>query len=165
MSLTHRNSDRPATSGFDRLFPVLPNELAQPWCAVAGFDAAPLDSLNGFTRITNPLAELQGIDAYWSSKGTRTPEEERIYQAVSETLDEAREAWSNLALTDDIKEAGLQLVDTALQGEFPIANAAARLLHGERTQTMEVIESLVLVLTLFDCQRTGVVEVEVDAGE
>ncbi len=144
-----------ATSGFDRLFPVLPNELAQPWCAVAGFDAAPLDSLNGFTRITNPLAELQGIDAYWSSKGTSTPEEERIYRAVSETLDEAREAWSNLALTDDIKEAGLQLVDAALQGEFPIANAAARLLHGERPQTIEVIESFVFALTLFDCQRTG----------
>lgn len=144
-----------ATSGFDRLFPVLPNELAQPWCAVAGFDAAPLDSLNGFTRITNPLAELQGIDAYWSSKGTRTPEEERIYQAVSETLDEARKAWSNLGLTDEVKWAGLQLVDAALQGEFPIAYAAARLLHGERTQTMEVIESFVLGLTLFDCQRTG----------
>lgn len=149
-----------ATSGFDRLLPVLPNELTQPWCAAAGFDEAPLDSLNGFTRLTNPLAELQGIDAYWSSKGTRTPEEERIYRAVSETLDEAREAWSNLALTDDIKEAGLQLVDAAFQGEFPIANAAARLLHGERTETIELIESFVLGLTLFDCQRTDMNDVE-----
>jgi DNA-binding transcriptional ArsR family regulator len=144
-----------ATSGFDRLFPVLPNELAQPWCAAAGLKAAPMDSLNVFTRLTNPLAELQGIDAYWSSKGTRTPEEERIYRAVSETLDEAREAWSNLALTDDIKGAGLQLMDAALQGDVPIANAAARLLHGERTQTIDVIESFVLGLTLFDCQCTG----------
>ncbi|WP_449122713.1 hypothetical protein [Pseudomonas sp. MPG01] len=143
-----------ATSGFDRLFPVLPNELARPWCAAAGFEAAPLDLLDVFTRLTNPLAELQGIDAYWYSKGTRTPEEERIYRAVSETLDEAREAWSNLALTDDIKGAGLQLVDVALQGEFPIANAAARLLHGEQTQTIDVIESFVLGLTLLDCQRT-----------
>lgn len=143
-----------ATSGFETLLPVLPNELAHPWCAAAGLKAAPLDSLNAFTRLTNPLAELQGIDAYWSSKGTRTLEEERIYRAVSETLDEAREAWSNLALTDDIKEAGLLLVDAALQGEFPIANAAARLLHGERTQTIEAIESFVLGLTLFDCQRT-----------
>lgn len=142
-----------ATSGFDRLFPVLPNELAQFWCAVAGFDAAPLDLLNGFTRITNPLAELQSIDAYWSSKGTRTPEEEHIYHAVSETLNEARKAWSNLGLTDDVKWAGLQLVDAALQGEFPIANAAARLLHGERTQTIELLESFVLGLTLFDCQH------------
>lgn len=149
-----------ATSGFDRLYPVLPSELAQPWCAVAGFDTAPLDSLNGFTRLTNPLAELQGIDAYWSSKGTRTREEERIYQAVSETLDEARKAWSNLALTDDIKEAGLQLMDAALQGEFPIANAAARLLHGERTETIELSESFVLVLTLFDCQRTNMNDVK-----
>lgn len=149
-----------ATSGFDRLYPVLPNELAQPWCAVAGLDAAPLDSLNGFTRLTNPLAELQGIDAYWSSKGTRTPEEERIYQAVSETLDDARKAWSNLGLTDDIKGAGLQLVDAALQGEFPIANAAARLLRGERTETIELIESFVLGLTLFDCQPTDMNEVE-----
>lgn len=149
-----------ATSGFDRLYPVLPNELAQPWCAVAGFDTAPLDSLNGFTRLINLLAELQGIDAYWSSKGTRTREEERIYQAVSETLDEARKAWSNLALTDDIKEAGLQLVDAALQGEFPIANAAARLLHGERTETIELSESFVLVLTLFDCQRTNMNDVK-----
>lgn len=149
-----------ATSGFDRLYPVLPNELVQPWCAVAGINAAPLDLLNGFMRLTNPLAELQGIDAYWSSKGTRTPEEERIYQAVSETLDEARKAWSNLGLTDEVKWAGLQLVDAALQGEFPIAYAAARLLHGERTQTIEVIESFVLGLTLFDCQRTGVVDVE-----
>lgn len=90
------------------------------------------------------MAELQGINAYWSSKGTRTPEEERINQAVSETLDEAREAWSNLGLTDDVKGAGLQLVHAALQGEFPIANAAARLLYGERTQTIEVIESFVL---------------------
>lgn len=144
-----------ATSGFDRLLPVLPNELAQSWCATAGIEAAPLDSLNVFTRLTNPLAELQGIDAYWSSKGTRTPEEERIYRAVSETLDEAMEAWSNLALTDDIKGAGLQLVETALQGEFPIANATARLLHGERTQTIEVIELFVLELTLFDCQRSA----------
>lgn len=70
-----------------------------------------------------------------------------------------------MELADDIKEAGLQLVDAALQGEFPIANAAARLLHGERTQTIEVIESFVLGLTLFDCQRTGVVGVEVDVGE
>jgi len=102
------------------------------------------------------LVELQGIDAYWSSKGTRTPEEEHIYQAISETLDEAREAWSNLALTYDIKGADLQVVDVALQGEFPIANAAARLPHGERTQTIEFIESLVLGLTLFDCRRAGV---------
>lgn len=149
-----------ATSGFDRLYPVLPNELAQPWCAVAGLDAAPLDSLNGFTRLTNPLEELQGIDAYWSSKGIRTPEEERLYQAVSETLDGARTAWNNLGLTDEIKGVGLQLVDAALQGEFPIAYAAARLLHGERTQTIEVIESFVLALTLFDCQRTGVVDIQ-----
>jgi len=100
------------------------------------------------------LAELQSIDAHWSSKGTRTPEEERIYRAVSETLDETREAWSNLALTDDIK-GGVQLVETALQGELPIANATARLLHGERTQTIEVIELFVLELTLFDCQRSA----------
>lgn len=149
-----------ATSGFDRLYPVLPNELAQPWCAVAGLDAAPLDSLNGFTRLTNPLAELQGIDAYWSSKGTRTLEEERIYQAVSETLDDARKAWRNLGLADDIKGAGLQLVDAALQGEFPIANAAARLLQGERTETIELIESFVFGLTLYDCQRTDMNDVE-----
>ncbi|TDF80239.1 hypothetical protein [Pseudomonas sp. H9] len=83
------------------------------------------------------------------------PEEERIYRAIFETLDEAREAWSNLALTDDIKEAGLQLVDAALQGELSIANAAARLLHGERTQTIEAIESFVLGLTVFDCQRSA----------
>src|SRR5690606_12599367 len=108
-----------ATSGFDRLLPVLPNELAQSWCDAAGFNAAPLDSPNGFTRLTKPLAELQGIDAYWSSKGTSMPEEERIYRAASETLGEAMDAWSNLVLTDDIKEAGLQLVDAALQGEFP----------------------------------------------
>jgi len=144
-----------AMSGFDRLLPVLPNELAEAWCSAAGFEAAPLDSLNAFTRLTNPLAELQGIDAYWSSKGTKTPEEKRIYQAVLETLDEAREAWSNLALRDDIKAAGLQLVDAALQGEFSIANAAARLLHGERTQVVGLIESFVLELTLFECQRTG----------
>lgn len=144
-----------ATSGFDRLFPVLPNELAQPWCAAAGFDAAPLDLLNGFTRLTNPLAELQGIDAYWGSKGTRMPEEERIFQAVSETLHEAREAWSTLALTDDIKEAGLKLVDAALQGEFSIANAAAKLLQGEQTQTIELVESFIQGLTLFDCLRAG----------
>ncbi|WP_287917388.1 hypothetical protein [Comamonas sp.] len=149
-----------ATSGFDRLFPVLPNELAQPWCTAAGFEAAPLDSLNGFTRLTNALAELQGIDAYWSTKGTRTPEEERIYQAASENLEEAMEAWSNLELTDDFKGAGLQLLEAALQGEFPIANAAARLLHGERTQTIEVIESFILGLTLFDCQCTDMNDVE-----
>jgi len=146
-----------ATSGFDRLFPVLPNELAQPWCTAAGFEAAPLNSLNGFTRLTNALAELQGIDAYWSTKGTRTPEEERIYQAASETLDEAMEAWSNLELTDDFKGAGLQLLEAALQGEFPIANAAARLMHGERTQTIEDIESFVIGLTLFDCQRSTMI--------
>ncbi len=145
-----------ATFGFDRLLPVLPNELAQPWCAAAGFEAAPLDSLNGFTRFTNPLAELQGIQAYWSRKGARTPDEERIYRAVSETLQEARGAWSNLALTDDIKGAGLHLLNLGLQGEFPIANAAARLLQGERTQTIELIESFVLSLTVFDCQRAGV---------
>lgn len=144
-----------AASGFDSLLPVLPSERAHPWCVAAELEAAPLDSLNVFTRLTNPLAELQGIDAYWSSKGTRTPGEERIYQAVSENLYKAREAWSNLALTDDIKEAGLLLVDAALLGEFPIANAAARLLHGERTQTIEVIELFVLELTLFDCQRSA----------
>lgn len=144
-----------ATSGFDRLLPALPNERAQLWCASAGIEAAPLDTLNAFTRLTNPLAELQGIDAYWSSKGTKTPEEERIYRTVSETFDEAREAWSKLVLPDDIKGDGLELMDAALQGEFPIANAAARLLHGERTQAIEVIESFVLMLTLFDCQRTG----------
>lgn len=143
-----------ATSGYDRLLPVLPNELARPWCAAAGLEAAPLDSLNAFTRLTNPLAERQSIEAYWSSKGTRTPEEESIYRAVSEILDEARGAWSNLALRDDIKGAGLQLLDAALQGEFQIANAAARLLHGERTQAIEAIESFVLELTLFDCQSS-----------
>lgn len=149
-----------ATSGFDTLLPVVPNEPTQSWCAAAGLDVAPLDSLNGFTRLTKLLAELNGIDAYWSHKGTRTPEEERVYRIVSESLDEAREAWSNLALTDDIKEAGLQFVDSALQGRFPIANAAARQLHDERTETIELIASFVFRLTLFDCQHKDVNDVE-----
>ena len=40
---------------------------------------------------------------------------------VSGALDEAIEAWSNLALTDDIRWAGLQFLDATLQGEFQIA--------------------------------------------
>lgn len=144
-----------ASFGFDRLFPVLPNELAQPWCALAGITPAPVDSLNGFTRLTNPLAELQGIDAYWSSKGTRTPEEERFYQTVLQSLDEARAAWNSMALTDDIRGAGLQLVDAGLQGEFPIADAAAKMLQGERTQTIELLEAFIQGLCLFDCLRAS----------
>lgn len=114
-----------------------------------------MDSLNGFTRLTNPLAELQGIDAYWSSKGTRTPEEERFYQNVLQSLDEARAAWNSMALTDDIRGAGLQLVDAGLQGEFPIADAAAKMLQGERTQTIELLEAFIQGLCLFDCLRAS----------
>lgn len=71
------------------------------------------------------------------------PEEERIYRIVTADFDEAREAWRKLALTDDINEAGLQITDAALQGEFPTANAAARMLRGERTETIDVLESFI----------------------
>lgn len=144
-----------ATFGFDKLFPVLPYEVARPWCALAGAAAAPLDSLNGFTRLTNPLAEIQGIEAYWSTKGTRTPEEKRIYQAVLDSLEEAREAWSDMALPEDIKGAGLNLVDSGLRGEFPVADAAAKLLQGERTSTIELLEAFIHGLTVFDCLLEG----------
>jgi hypothetical protein len=85
-----------ATYGFDTLFPVLPHEKAEPWCSIAGVGVAPLASVNAFTRLTNPLAELQGIDAYWNSKAGRTPEEARTYQTVSDALDQAGADWSTL---------------------------------------------------------------------
>ena len=53
----------------------------------------------------------------------------------------------------DVNRASLLPVDAPLQGKFPIAKAAARLLNGERTQTIEVIESFVLGLSAFDCAR------------
>jgi len=85
-----------ATYGFDTLFPVLPHEKAEPWCSIAGVGVAPLASVNAFTRLTNPLAELQGIDAYWNSKAGRTPDEARTYQTVSDALDQAGADWSTL---------------------------------------------------------------------
>lgn len=140
-----------ATYGFDTLFPVLPHEAAQPWCSVAGVGVAPLASVNAFTRLTNPLSELQGIDAYWNSKAGRTSEEERTYQTVLDTLDQARAEWNNLGIPDEIREAGLALVDAGLRGELPLADAAAKLLQGERTPTMEQLEAFVQGLTMFDC--------------
>lgn len=144
-----------AICGFDKLFPVLPYEVARPWCSLARIEAAPLNLLNDFTRLTNPLLELQGIDAYWHYKGTTTPNEKRLYQTVSDSLEEARKAWSSMAVAEDIKRAGLHLVDAGLSGEFTIADAAAKLLQGERTPTIELLEAFVHGLTVFDCQLTG----------
>lgn len=139
-----------AAYGFDTLFPVLPHEEAQPWCSIAGVRVAPLASVNAFTRLTNPLAELQGIDAYWNSKAGRTPEEVRTYQTVSDTFDQARADWSKLGLTDEVRGAGLALIEAGLRGEFHLADAAAKLLQGERTHTMELLETFLQGLTMFD---------------
>jgi len=140
-----------ATYGFDTLFPVLPHEKAQPWCSIAGAGVAPLVSVNAFTRLTNLLAELQGIDAYWKSKARRTTKEARTYQTVSDTLDQARANWSTLELSDEVREAGLALIEAGLRGEFPLADAAAKLLQGERTPTMELLEDFLMGLTMFEC--------------
>lgn len=140
-----------AACGFDMLFPVLPHEKAQPWCSIAGVGVAPLGSVNAFTRLTNPLAELQGINAYWNGKEGRTLEEERTYQTVLDTLDIARVDWDNLDLPDDFKEAGLALIEASLRDEFPLADAVTKLLHGERTPTFAIVETLLQRLTLFDC--------------
>ncbi|MDD2546682.1 MAG: hypothetical protein PHI55_10435 [Burkholderiaceae bacterium] len=139
-----------ATYGFDTLFPVLPHEEAQRWCSIAGVGVAPLGSVNAFTRLTNSLAELQGIDAYWNSKGGRTPEEERTYQMVLDTLDKARADWGNLGLSDEVRDAGSALIEAGLRGEFPLADAAAKILQGERTPTMELLETFLQGLTIFD---------------
>ncbi len=140
-----------ATYGFDTLFPVLPPEEAQPWCSIARVGVAPLGLVNSFTRLTNPLAELQGIDAYWNSKKGRTPEEERTYQAVLDTLDKARADWGNLMLPDDFREEGLNFMEAGLRGEIPLADAAAKLLQGERTSTVALVDTFVQSLTLLDC--------------
>lgn len=139
-----------AVCGFDTLFPVLPHEEAQPWCSIAGIAVAPLVSVNAFTRLTNPLSEIQGIGAYWNSKAGRTPEEVRTYQSASDTLDQGRTDWIKLGLSDDVEEAGLALIDAGLQGEFQLADAAAKLLRGERTPTIELLETFVQGLTTVD---------------
>lgn len=140
-----------ASYGFDTLFPVLPHEEAQPWCSIAKVEMAPLTSVNAFTRLTNPLAELQGIDAYWKSKVGRTPEEDRTYQTVLDTLDKARADWGSIGLPDDFKGHGLALIEAGLRGEFSLADAAAKLLQGERTPTIALVETFVQNLTMFDC--------------
>lgn len=140
-----------ATYGFDTLLPVLPHEEAQPWCSIAGVEMAPVGSVNAFTRLTNPLAELQGIDAYWNSKERRTPEEERTYQIVLDRLDKARADWGDIGLPDDFREEGLNFIEAGLRGELPLADAAAKLLQGERTPTIALVETLIQNLTLFDC--------------
>jgi hypothetical protein len=140
-----------AASGFDMLMPVLSYEKVQAWCSIAGVGVAPLESVNAFTRLTNPLAELQGINAYWKGKEGKTPEEERTYQTVLDNLDKARADWDNLELPDDLRGAVLTLIEAGLQGEFPLADATAKLLQGERTSTIEIFETLLLDLTLFDC--------------
>ncbi|WP_070358300.1 hypothetical protein [Duganella sp. HH105] len=140
-----------AASGFDMLFPVLPHEKAQSWCSIAGVGVAPLRSVNAFTCLTNPLAELQSINTYWNGKEERTLDEEWIYQKVLDTLDNARIDWNNLELPDDFRSAGSNLIEAGLKGEFPLADAAAKLLHGERTPTIEIVEILLQRLTLFDC--------------
>ncbi len=139
-----------ATSGFDSLLPVHSHEVAQSWCSVAGLRVAPLVGVNSFTRLTNPLAELQGIDKYWNSKATKTPEEARTYQMVLDTLDQARANWSAVGLPDEVREAGLTLIDVSLKGEFPLADAVAKLLQGEGTPTIEILETFTLELTMLD---------------
>ncbi|WP_460534892.1 hypothetical protein [Chitinimonas naiadis] len=140
-----------ASSGFDTLFPVLPQEQAQLWCSIAGLDIAPLTSVNVFTRLTSALAELQGIDAYWASKAGRTSGEVRTYEALSDTLDQARTDWSLLELPNDVIEAGLAFIEAGLRGEFPLADASMKLLQGERTSTIELLESFLVSLTMLDC--------------
>jgi hypothetical protein len=130
---------------------VVPHEEAQPWCSSAGVEVAPLESVKAFTRLTNPLAELQGIDVYWNSKTGRTPEEERTYQTVLDTLDKARTDWGNIGLPDDFREVGLNFIEAGLRGESPLADAAAKLLQGEHTPTMALVANFIQNLTLFDC--------------
>jgi hypothetical protein len=146
-----RNILKVATYGFDMLLPVVPHEEAQPWCSIAGVEVAPLGSVNAFTRLTNPLVELQGIDAYWNSKTGRTPEEKRTYQTVLDTLNKARADWGNLGLPDDFREEGLNFIEAGLRGESPLADAAAKLLQGEHTPTMALVATFIQNLTVFDC--------------
>ncbi|WP_143451753.1 ATP-binding protein [Janthinobacterium sp. 35] len=139
-----------AISGFDTLMPVLTPEKVQVWCSTAGVGVAPLDSVNAFTRLTNSLVELQNIHAYWKGKDGRTPEEKQIYQTLLGALDNARADWSNLGLPDGLKDAVLTLIEAGLHGEFPLADATAKLLHGERTSTIEMLEMILVNLTEFD---------------
>jgi hypothetical protein len=58
---------------------------------------------------------------------------------------------SGLGLSDEVREAGDALIEAGLRGEFSLADAAAKLLQGERTPTIAVVETFVQGLTLFDC--------------
>ncbi|MDP2218836.1 MAG: hypothetical protein Q8K34_01360 [Hydrogenophaga sp.] len=139
-----------ASSGFETLFPVQDYETAQSWCTVAGVSIAPLVTVNAFTRLKNPLAELQGIQTYWNHKAGKTLEEERIYQMVLDTLQQARADWIDLGLPNEIRETVVALIESGLRNEFPIADAAAKLLQGERTHALELLETFVMTLTMFD---------------
>ena len=140
-----------AVSGFDVLFPVLPHEEAHPWCLTAGVKVAPLTSVNAFCRLTNLLAELQGIAAYWKSKVARTPEEIRVYQAASDALDQGREDWIKLGLPDDVGEAGLALIEDGLRGGFPLVEADVKLLQGEQSPVMGLLQTFLINLTMIEC--------------
>lgn len=140
-----------AVSGFDTPLPVFDIEKAKLWCSLAGVRVAPLLSVNAFDRLTSPLAELQSIDAYWNIKMGRNRKEERTYQVASDALNNAIVDWNNLDLPNELREMGLNLIESGLRGELALAGSAARLVQGEATPTIQIIHSFLFTLTAYDC--------------
>lgn len=140
-----------ALSGFDSLFPAADN--ADAWCAVAGLQPLPCESVAAFTRISNALVVLDGIQMYWTIKGGRTAAEESAHEQAQAALEQARSAFQSLGISDEVKTLAQQFVELVLDASLELAADLARLTRGETGVAVQLLGQIVLALTLLDSEQ------------
>jgi hypothetical protein len=143
-----------ALSGFDTLFPAA--DKADVWCAAAGLQPLPCVSVAAFTRISNALVELDGIQSYWAIKGGRTAAEESAHKQAQAALEQAKSAFQSLGIPDESKTLAQQFVDLVLGASLELAADLARLTRGETGVTVQLLGQIVQALTSLDSERLAI---------
>lgn len=123
---------------------------ANKWCVVAGVQPLPVINVTAFTAITDPLIELDGIRAYWTSKDGRTPLEQASYDQLLKAIELSRAAFQVLQIPDEVADIANQFVDAVLAGELRLAAEASRVLAGETGPAWQVLIQILQALTMQD---------------
>jgi len=113
-------------------------------------------SVAAFTRVSNALVELDGIQAYWARKGGRTATEESAHKQAQVALEQARSGFQSLDIPDEIKTPALQVIDLVLGGSLELAADSARLMRGESGVAVQLLGQIVQVLTLLDSEQLNI---------
>jgi len=143
-----------ALSGFDTLFPSA--DKAEAWCATVGLQPLPCVLVAAFTRISNALVELDGIQSYWTIKGGRTAAEEDAHRQTQAALQQARSAFQSLDIPNEVRAFVEQFVDLTLSGSLELAADLAKLTRGETGVAVQLLGRIVETLTSLDSAQLDI---------